>query len=147
MNYVPLINVTGVSVNTTSNLATLTLDGPLPNSGRFKLRFCNNAGGCPQSGCISACDNPQARVQFSYTPSGGSATVYANVYTSPCCCCSNPDTVKLSQIVKQAARCCGIVNGNSGYGTTGAVFITDCLPCANVSYTTTTSATASAAAE
>lgn len=139
MSYVPLLNVTGVSVNTTTNIATLTLDGPIPNAGRFKLRFCNCSGSATQPGCISPCDNPQAKVQFSYTPSGGTATTYANVYSCPCCCCATPNNVVLSQIVKQAAKCGGIINGNSGYGNTGAVFITDCLPCANVSYTTTTS--------
>lgn len=142
MSCIPCITVTGVSVNTTSNVATLTIDSPFPARGPFKLRFCNCNGSRLDPYCVTPCTNPQASVEFSYTPSGGTATTYATVYNCPGCACGVPDTVKLSQVVKQAARSGGILNGKSSYGTSGAVFLTDCLPCANVSYTTTTTAAA-----
>mgnify|MGYP006905529472 CR=1 FL=1 len=41
---VPTINVTGVTVNTTTNVATLALDAPLPDRGAFRLRFCTALG-------------------------------------------------------------------------------------------------------
>lgn len=140
MSCIPVITVTGVSVNTTSNVATLTTNAPFPDRGPFKLRFCNCNGSQADPYCVTPCTNPQAAVEFSYTPTGGTATTYATVYNCPCCKCAVPDTVKLSQIVKQAAKCGGILNGKSSYGTSGALFLTDNLPCANVSYTTTTTA-------
>ena len=125
---VPTINVTGVTVNTTTNVATLALDAPLPDRGAFRLRFCNCSGAQLDPFCV--------------TPSGGTATTYSTVYNCPCCCGAIPSFVYLSQVVKQAARCCGILNGKSSFASSGAVFLTDCLPCANVSYATTTTPSA-----
>lgn len=139
---VPTINVTGVTVNTTTNVATLALDAPLPDRGAFRLRFCNCSGAQLDPFCVTPCTNPQAKVQFSYTPTGGTATTYSTVYNCPCCCGAIPGFVYLSQVVKQAARCCGILNGKSSFASSGAVFLTDCLPCANVSYATTTTPSA-----
>lgn len=137
MSCVPTINITGVAVNTSTNVATLTLDAPLPARGCFRLRFCNCSGAQLDPYCVTPCSNPQAKVEFSYTPTGGTATVYPTVYNCPCCG-KVPDIVKLSQVVKQAARCNGILNGKSSFASSESVFLTDCLPCANVSYTTTT---------
>lgn len=64
---VPTINVTGVTVNTTTNVATLALDAPLPDRGAFRLRFCNCSGAQLDPFCVTPCTNPQAKVQFSYT--------------------------------------------------------------------------------
>ena len=68
---VPTINVTSVTVNTTTNVATLALDAPLPDRGAFRLRFCNCSGAQLDPFCVTPCTNPQAKVQFSYTPTGG----------------------------------------------------------------------------
>lgn len=140
MSCIPVITVTGVNVNTTTNVATLTTNAPFPDRGPFELRFPNCACNQLDPLCVSPCANPQAAVEFSYTPTGGTAVTYATVYSCPCCKCAVPDTVKLSQIVKQAARSGGCLHGKSSYGTSGALFLTDNLPCANVSYTTTTTA-------
>ena len=106
------------------------------------LRFCNCSGAQLDPFCVTPCTNPQAKVQFSYTPTGGTATTYSTVYNCPCCCGAIPSFVYLSQVVKQAARCCGILNGKSSFASSGAVFLTDCLPGANVSYATTTTPSA-----
>ena len=138
MSCVPTINVTGVTVNTSTNVAVLALDAPLPERGAFRLRFCNCSGAQLDPFCVTPCTNPQALVEFEYTPAGGTAVTYPTVYNCPCCCRGIPDRVKLSQVVKQAARCGSILNGKSSFASSEAVFLTDCLPCANVSYTTTT---------
>lgn len=130
---VPTINVKSVTVNTTTNVATLALDAPLPAAGAFRLRFCNCSGAPSSPYCITPCTSPQAKVQFVYTPTTGTAIAYNIVYNCPECCNAIPNFVFLSQVVKQAGRCGNILHGKSSFAASGAVFLTDCLPCANVS--------------
>lgn len=145
MSCVPTINVTSVTVDTsaTTHIATLMLDAPLPMRGPFKLRLSNCSGAELDPNCITPCNNPQAQVQMRHEPlSVGAVVTYSAVYNAPQCGRGIPDIIKLSQVIKQAARNCGILNGKSSYGTSKAVFLTDCLPPANASITVTTSAPA-----
>ena len=57
-NPVPVLTVTGITLNTTANTATLTASNPLPKSGCFNLRI---AGG-PRCVNINPCATEQVIV-------------------------------------------------------------------------------------
>lgn len=125
---IPLVKVVSVSVNNTTNVATLTLDSAIPNAGRFDLCFCNCSGVCETPDCITACQYPNAKVQFVF-----GSTTYANVFSG-----KTGSSLKLSQVVK-FYRKFRKMHFNSSVGTGGAIVCCDKLPCANVSFATTTS--------
>ena len=67
-NTVPVITVTNIAVNTTTNIATLTFSGSLPSSGCFNIRI---PGGCR---CLRINPCSTARVQLT-----NGTTTYTNV--------------------------------------------------------------------
>lgn len=118
----PVIHVLSVSTNTTTNVSTLTLDAAIPNSGPFRLAICNNSCSPSSPLCYTPCEASGA-VVLAY-----STTTYGNLYAK------NGNKVQLSQLIKK----CGTVQCQSGYGNSGVLVCTDCLPCANTQFTTTT---------
>ena len=125
---IPLRTVKSVSVNTKTNVATLTLDAAPPATGLFNVRFCNATGLCCQPVCITPCQTPQATVVLTY---GGVTYTAYNCHTG--------GVFTLSQIVKRCMDCGPVLHFRSGYASSGIVLNLDCLPCANVAYSTVTS--------
>ena len=68
-NPVPVLTVTGITLNTTANTATLTTSNPLPKSGCFKMRIA----GAPYCVNIKPCATEQVIVT-------DGTTTYSNVY-------------------------------------------------------------------
>lgn len=84
---IPVITVTNIAVNTTTEIATLTFSGSLPTSGRFDLRI--PGGPC----CLRINPCSTARVELS-----NGTTTYANVLAR----CGN--YLLLGQIARQVCR-------------------------------------------
>ena len=106
---VPVYNVTAVSIDTTTGVATITTDAPTPQAGRFDLRWrlC-----CQQ---LSPCWTETLNITL------GTVTV-ANVIGR------DGNFVRLGQLARQV-NCCRIVHCNYTESPSGNVMILDKLPC------------------
>lgn len=105
----PVIRVTNIAIDTTTDIATLTLASAPPTSGCFTLCFnlC-----CTR---ISRCS--KARVEFLY-----GSTTYANVLAR------NGNFLQLGQTSCQLAKC-GVLHFNATTSPAENFISTDKLPC------------------
>ena len=107
-NNVPVYDVTGIAIDQTTGIATITADSPALRAGRFDLRFKL----CCQH--LSPCWTERLNLT-----AGG--TTYANVLVR------NGNFARLGQIAKQV-NCCHILHCNVTATPAGNIMIMDKLP-------------------